>query len=145
MEENSFVCDECKNEVTGDSDYCPCCGSLFVENIKCLNHQTREAEGVCVICANPFCEECGEPVNSIFLCEDHCEVEIYMSAARVNYNMDQTGSQFIYEFLLKEGLHPVMNSFVGYWRDGTITVMVPFSEYIPAMKIIDDLLKQEKQ
>ena len=76
MEENKYLCDKCKLEIEADSDFCPRCGTIFIEDVKCENHPDIEAKGVCVICTRPVCNNCGIKVNNSFFCNEHDSTEI---------------------------------------------------------------------
>lgn len=79
MEENKvekIECSHCNNIIKVGDDFCPDCGTLFADFVKCIDHADKEAKGVCVICGTPYCEECGLFVDDkIFLCSEHSEYE----------------------------------------------------------------------
>lgn len=159
MEEESAAaeCSFCNSEIKSDDDFCPSCGSLFV-NAGCVNHPGKEADGVCVICTDPFCNQCGLFVNDIlFLCNKHSEYETIEGMANVFSSPDEINVNLVKSTLEQEGLHPILfskNSGYGeprimeiiygtmgnYLKDGDkeIKVMIPFQEVIKA----EELLKQ---
>ena len=51
---NLLTCEVCNNPVKKDDDFCPNCGSLFIDEIFCDNHNEIPADGVCIICRIPF-------------------------------------------------------------------------------------------
>ena len=66
MEENKYLCSNCDFEIQPDSDFCPRCGKIFAEEVKCEIHSQEDAKDVCVICSSPFCEIDGHIVNNVF-------------------------------------------------------------------------------
>lgn len=107
-----FECSGCNSTVKQDDEFCPECGALFNEGIKCSSnaHSKFNAEGVCVICCFPFCERCGENVNGRFLCHAHSGYEIYQGMARVFGDLDDTNAQYVRSCLEQAGLHPIIFS-----------------------------------
>ena len=158
MSEQAY-CDNCELEVDEDSDFCPRCGTLFVEGVKCTNHPSRDADYVCVICSEPFCKECVTTVSGIFLCSQHDSYEIYEGMARVFGSSDVAQVNYIKGCLEQESLHPFIysrkaspmhlgGSDYSLFRasgdfDGHIInevkLMVPCSEVLSAKKIISEL------
>ena len=153
------ICSYCKNEITDDSDYCPRCGSLFSENIKCEIHNDVDADGVCLICSEPYCSDCGGYVNKVFLCNEHSLYEIYEGFARIFGSSDTLQCEYFKSCLEQNSLHPFIFSrkaspmhlggtdyslfrasgdFDGHIIN-EIKVMVPCSEVLDAEKIITDL------
>ena len=122
-------CGRCKEPVTEANWFCPHCGSLFEEKVYCANHKSVEADGVCVICANPCCNECGGFVNRVFLCDLHCNYEIQEGMARVFGDGSYTKAQLVTQCLDQGGFHPF----------GQRIVFVPFSEVLEAEKLIQEL------
>jgi hypothetical protein len=156
---NEAICSYCKNEVSEDSDYCPRCGTLFAESAKCILHNEINAEGVCVICSEPFCSECGGYVNKVFLCNEHNSYEIYEGFARIFGSSDSTQCDYVKSCLEQSLLHPIIlsNKFSQMYlgseaysmfkagEDSNIyiynefKVLVPCSEVTEAEKIITEL------
>jgi hypothetical protein len=60
------TCLHCSEEVTTDSDFCPYCGTLFVEgkDVFCDEHSKKSALGVCIICQKLVCDECSDSPSS---------------------------------------------------------------------------------
>ncbi len=110
METGKHLCTNCSFEADDDSDYCPRCGTLFIENIKCETHSNDKAEGVCVICGKPFCDKCVYPVNNIFLCNEHDGYEIYEGMARVFGTSDEIQIQYVKSCLEENSFHPFIYS-----------------------------------
>lgn len=110
MKTEKYICTNCDIEATDDSDYCPRCGTLFLENVKCEIHPDVDAEGVCVICAKPFCNKCGHNVNKVFLCNEHNGYEIYEGMARVFGTSDAVQVEYIKSCLDQESFHPFVYS-----------------------------------
>lgn len=105
-EQKIFECPECKNEVNNDDEFCPECGTIFVDEVKCSFHSVIDAAGVCIICSLPFCSECGDAINKHFLCRSHFEYEIYQGMARVYGGLDDPDLEFVKSCLEQAGLHP---------------------------------------
>lgn len=158
MDENNVVkleCPHCNSIIKKDDDFCPDCGTLFAEFVKCIEHKDKEAEGVCVICCNPFCAECGIYVNEIFLCNEHSEYETAEGMACVLSSDDSMQMGFAKTSLETNELHPVIfsNGAHSIYQTGAyygsggnngypnseIYLMVPFQEVIRAEEILDEL------
>ncbi len=159
MESKKHLCTNCSFEADDDSDYCPRCGTLFIENVKCETHSKDEAEGVCVICRKPFCDKCVYPVNNIFLCNEHDGYEIYEGMARVFGTSDEIQIQYVKSCLEENSFHPFVYSrksspmhlggadyslfrasgdFDGHIIN-EIKLMVPCSEVLEAEKLISEI------
>ncbi|MBS4033162.1 MAG: hypothetical protein KGZ85_01740 [Ignavibacterium sp.] len=155
-----ILCDYCGNETTNDSEFCIKCGSIFIDDVYCLNHSERYADGVCAICHQGYCKKCGLRVNSIFLCNEHSDYEIYEGMARIYGSIDDSQINFLKSSIEKEGFHPFI-----YNRKATpmhlggsdhslfrsagdsrnviineIKLVVPCSEVLEAKQLINDLL-----
>jgi hypothetical protein len=163
-EDEEILCSGCENKIKEDDDFCTNCGTLFSENIFCINHSSEAADGVCVICCSPFCSKCGTFYNGIFLCESHSEFEIYEGMARVFGSNDEVNVQYILDCLTKNEIHAVLFSrkptnwymggagytlFVpaGEYRGkiiNEIKVMVPCQQALEAEKILKELNISEK-
>jgi hypothetical protein len=109
-EEDEYQCPRCKEAVQPDDDFCVHCGELFVEDVPCSLHPDRSAEGTCIICATPFCSQCGGWTQKRFLCDQHSRYEIYEDNVRVFGSSDVVQVEFAADCLVKEGLHPVIFS-----------------------------------
>jgi hypothetical protein len=165
-DEKKQICSFCESEIKADDDFCPNCGSLFIENVKCSEHPEEAAAGVCIICCEPYCADCGLFVHDkIFLCNYHSEYEIVEGMAKVLGNNDYTQIDFAKANLEAEGLHPFIFSrkthplfFTGsdYSAFGTsggydrqmideLKVMVPVQEVIRAEEILRDLKLLEEE
>ena len=110
METGKHLCADCNFEADDDSDYCPHCGTLFIENIKCETHSKVKAEGVCVICGKPFCSDCSHSVNNIFLCNEHNDYEVYEGMAKVFGTSDEIQIHFVKSCLEENSFHPFIHS-----------------------------------
>jgi hypothetical protein len=159
FKQDILTCDDCKNEVAQDDEFCANCGSAFVVNLICSNHDTVDALGVCIICCVPFCKKCGGRVNRIFLCTDHENYEILEGRARVYGVSDEVTAQYACECLKNGGLHPFLFSrkaspISGGGPDHTtfrasgeydghiineVKVLVPCQEVLRAEKLLRDL------
>ncbi len=110
MESSNLICIRCDFQVDKNSDFCPRCGKLFIENVKCENHSHIDATGVCVICRVPFCSNDGDQVNNVFLCVDHNGYEIYQGMARVFGTSDEVQIQYVKNYLEENNFHPFVYS-----------------------------------
>ena len=106
---SSFECEKCKADVEESFDFCPECGSLFVDT-ECSEHTGQKAAGVCIICAVPYCKECGGNVNDKFLCVKHDNYEIYQGMARVYGSSDAAQADFVQSCLEQDGLTALVYS-----------------------------------
>ena len=159
METRKHLCADCSFEADDDSDYCPRCGTLFIENIKCETHSKDKAEGVCVICRKPFCGICGHSVNNIFLCGEHYCYELYEGMAKIFGTSDEIQIQFVKSCLEGNSFHPFiyskkstpmqlggndqslinLSASRGEKIINEIKLLVPCSEILEAKKLISEL------
>ena len=106
---SDYACPVCAASVQPDSDFCPRCGSLFLDGVTCERHPSLPAIGACVICAVPFCRECR--ASSIpHLCDVHASYEIYEGMARIYGTFDPVHADYLRSCLEQEGLHPFVYS-----------------------------------
>lgn len=156
-EEAIFECSACRSEIHEGDEFCTECGALFKEGIKCSVHSEKEAEGICIICCYPFCNQCGGRNNNRFLCNSHYDYEIYQGMARVYGDLDDTNVQYVKSCLEQEGIHPFIfckvqpkgGSRLVYFLYGTdgdtnhivneIKIMVPCQEVVAAEEILKEL------
>ena len=152
---NLLTCEVCNNHVKEDDDFCTNCGSLFIDDIFCKNHNNISADGVCIICNYPFCKKCGVKINNHFLCVEHSDYEIFEGMARVYGTIDDTTVQYVKTCLEQDGLHPVLLSnhspfggagfsyslfkVTGYSLGNEIKVMVPCQEVLKAEEVLKSI------
>lgn len=161
---NSQTCRRCKNRFDKEDDFCPHCGKLQSEELKCANHRTAVAAGVCIICCRPVCRRCGTWVNRRFLCADHADYEIYEGMARVYGVSDEAAAQYVRQCLEQDGLHPLLyvrraSALAGGGPDYTlfnasgeydghiineVKVMVPCQEVARAEQVLKSLKAKPK-
>ncbi len=159
MKTRKHLCANCSFEAEDDSDYCPRCGTLFIENEKCETHLKDEAEGVCVICGKPYCSDCGHSVKNVFLCNEHDGYEIYEGMAKVFGTSDEIQIHFVKSCLEENLIHPFIFSkkstpmqlggndqslinISGSREEkvlNEIKLMVPCSEVLEAKKLISEI------
>jgi hypothetical protein len=159
VEEKKLVCPNCECEIKEDDDFCPDCGTLFAEDVKCAAHEDKNAEGVCVICCEPFCKECGSFIDDVFFCEEDSDYKF--SEGRVNLfeSNDPEQMDVVKNILEEKGLHPYIlsqtrgnKSFVlgadptamlmpgKYANDlSYLYLMIPFQEVIKAEEVLQEL------
>jgi len=106
--EEELTCGICNNKISGEDEFCPNCGAIFIDDVKCYNHEDSEADGVCVICSFPFCENCGSNINDLFLCNEHEHYEIIQGMAKIFGTSDALQANYIMEILKQEELHPFL-------------------------------------
>ena len=92
-------CEACGGLVHADDEFCPDCGVLYVDSIPCSVHSGVPAEGVCVICCQPFCADDGKKRNGVFLCNAHQEYEIIEGMVRVHGENDEATALHIVDLL----------------------------------------------
>lgn len=105
-----LICSTCKHEVLRTDDFCPHCGDIFDANVACLHHHNAPAEGVCIICAEPLCAECGCWVRGLYLCGKHAAYEIVEGMVRIFGISDEAQARFADTCLRQAGLHPLVFS-----------------------------------
>lgn len=105
-----LTCGRCNEPVRQRDTFCVTCGGLFADGLCCVKHKTKHADGVCVICSQPFCNTCGADVNKIFLCNVHADYEITEKMARVFGCTDYVRTQFAMTCLKQAGYHPFLYS-----------------------------------
>lgn len=110
MSNSDFFCEKCNEKVEEDDDFCANCGTLFTEGHSCSKHKNMHADGVCIICCEPFCADCLWEVHGRYLCASHFEYEIYQNMARVYGTSDINHAEYLKNFLETEGLHPFLFS-----------------------------------
>ena len=157
-DEDVWICKWCENEIEESDEFCPNCGTKFKDDAFCTQHHNKKAEGVCIICCEPFCVKCGGWINDIFLCELHANYEIYQGMARIYGVLDDNMAQFVQECLKQAGLHPfiyfrhkplggprIVYTLFGAGGDydghivNEVKVMVPCQEVIEAEKVLKEL------
>lgn len=153
-----YICTNCENEVSDELDFCPFCGNLFLEEANCKNHPSQAATGACLICEEPYCDNCGGYVNEKFLCTTHENYEIYEGMAKVFGSNDYVHCNYIADILKQEKIDAIVYSrkvspmhlggtdyslfrasgdFNGHIIN-EIKVMVPFADVIRAEEIIKE-------
>ena len=158
-EMNKMNCSHCDCEIKEDDDFCPECGTLITEYIKCSEHKDINAEGVCVICCEPYCKECGIFINKVFFCIDHSEYSFSEGLVNLFNTKEVTQMEIIRDNFEQKGLHPlVFSPRIGIKSNLVLTyispkesspyelitngeqiLVVPFQEVIRAEEILDEL------
>lgn len=159
MEDGKTVCPNCECEVRNDDDFCPDCGTLFTEDVKCAEHTDKDAEGVCVICCEPFCKECGRKRDGVFFCEQDSGYNFSEGRANLFESNDPEQMDVVKNILEEKGLHPFIlsqtkgNKTLVLGADPRemlipgryagempyVYLMIPFQEVIKAEEILQEL------
>lgn len=154
-----LVCPGCGARADAEGDFCPRCGSLFIDGVVCERHPAVPAIGACAICSTPFCAECGRQSGHTFLCNAHASYEIYEGLARVHGTFDPVHVEFLRGCLEQEGLHPFVYSrkassihiggpeYTGFMSSGDspkvivneFKLLVPCAEALEAGALLNDL------
>lgn len=155
-------CENCGNLINAGDDFCPDCGSLFIDNIKCSIHPEIDAKGVCVICTEPYCKTCLGRSDEIFLCNKHSNYEIIEGFAKVFGTQISTEAEYVQKILDDENFHTYLFKrkaspiHMGYENHtlfrasgekpghsvNEYKVMVPLQEVIAAEEIINKIEKK---
>ena len=159
-QQRDLTCTRCKEAVGENETYCRNCGALFVDPLICSVHHSTPAEGVCVICAKPYCNECGGAVNNIFLCDADADCEIAEGMVRVFGSFDNVQAQYATTCLQQAGFNPFLYSRVrnpgadivaftaqrnyGSFPIGELKVLIPFHEALAAEKVLADVIVAER-
>ena len=110
INDDPYLCPKCGGQVQQDDDFCVQCGEVFVDNLNCSRHPTQKAAGACIVCASPFCSDCGGNVRNRFLCREHEMLEIIEGMVRVFGCSDAVQVEFAKTSLETAGLHPFVFS-----------------------------------
>ena len=153
--EELATCSNCDEEVTTDSDFCPHCGVLFVEDdsIRCQTHTEKPASGVCILCRTLICSSCSMEEKGRLLCEGHAGVSVQEDWAEVFRSTDVNEAEMAKAFLESQGFKIHMLNFgsIGYVWDGggesplsrsalnkPVQVFVPIPDYLQAKGVLED-------
>ena len=154
-QEQAPVCSGCGGKVDKQQTFCPHCGGLFNETLSCFNHQSEEADGVCVICRRPYCSDCATWMGQYYLCDQHEEYEISHGKARILSSSDASAAQMAHTSLKEAGFHPLLvvrsrTSGPPLERSSTSRqtgpdlVLVPLGEVLDAEKFLTGLQAGQK-
>jgi hypothetical protein len=148
-------CSYCGEEITGDSDFCPHCGTLLVDgkNIFCNEHPNISASGVCIICQTPVCLECCAVIHGRKFCSVHRKVKVQQDWAEVFRATELSDAELVRSVLESEGHKVSVQNFnsVGFIWDGggdssisrsninkPAKIFVPIPEYLDAIKAAEE-------
>jgi hypothetical protein len=129
--DSKLTCEKCGEQVEDDDASCPSCGVLFTDLLVCSQHPAQLASGVCVVCREPYCDECGEIVNHRFVCGRHALYDIEEGMGRVMSYRATSDPQLPSSCLEQAGLHP-------YTIPGR-GIYVPLSEVLEAEKVLKEV------
>jgi RNA polymerase subunit RPABC4/transcription elongation factor Spt4 len=155
VEEKYVLCPGCMEEITPDSDFCPHCGILFssAAGQSCDTHPQHQASGICIICRNLVCSDCGKLVRNRTFCLDHRKVEVQQDWARVFQSTDINESEIARAVLESTGQKMLLQNFtpIGYLWDGggdsalsrsalskPAKIFVPIPEYLKAKESLEE-------
>lgn len=100
---DTVTCKHCSEEIASDSEACPACGLLLVEE-NCERHPDRAAKGICVVCGSALCADCNGAGDTQFQCEEHKNVTVLNGWAQVYTTSDDLEAQLIRENLEADGI-----------------------------------------
>lgn len=136
------ACERCGEEIAVDSEACPACGYLRVQQA-CARHPERNGEGQCVICGIVLCAECNRGGTGHFVCEQHQEIPVVNGWAQVYTTPDDIEAQLISENLQAQGVDARILSQkdhfsipVGLGDLSQVRVLVPADAYAEAVDLI---------
>ncbi len=134
------TCTRCGQEFDDAENGCPVCGRLR-QATTCSRHPAQTAEGQCILCGTPVCDECNAG-DSHFACPTHAGVPIFEGWAQVYTTSDEIDAQLIRENLVAEGIDAEILS----QRDQTflvelgdlapVRVLVPAFDYLAAQELM---------
>jgi len=153
-------CYYCGEEITDDSDFCPHCGTLFVDgkDIFCDEHPQKSALGVCVICQKLICDECGVEIHRRNFCMGHRKVKVQQDWAEVFRSTEISDAELVKSVLESAGHKVSVQNFnsIGFIWDGggdspisrsninkPAKVFVPIPEYLKAVEEISEWKSSE--
>jgi uncharacterized C2H2 Zn-finger protein len=135
-------CPRCERDVDGADATCAACGQFLAEQALCARHPTRRAEGVCVVCGDPVCDDC-DPTDEVhYTCPNHRTVPVIEGWAQIYTTSDTVEADLIKENLVSEGLDAAVlsqkdHSFTVDLGDlSSVRILVPAYEYLDAMQVI---------
>ena len=99
-------CSLCGNSIEDSDAFCPNCGVLFEEGVRCKRHTREKALGVCIICCKPYCAICGGWLAGLFMCGEHHGYEVLEGMVRVFGSSDNVQVEYAKNCLEQNGLHP---------------------------------------
>lgn len=138
----STACPNCGQEYDTAESACPACGRLATAT-PCARHPDRTAEGQCVICAQPVCEECTGGNRTHFSCPEHHEIPVIEGWAQIYSTGDDVEAGLIRENLRSEGIDAEVlsqkdRSFaVEMGELSPVRILVPAFAYRKARAILD--------
>jgi hypothetical protein len=143
--ESTVRCTHCEVEFDAGEAACPACGHIHEGSASCARHDFREANGICVICGDPVCEECNAASSGRmhYACPVHREVPVIEGWAQVYTTSDNIEADLIKENLASEGLTAEVlsqkdRSFTVELGDlSPVRILVPAYEYDEAQRILD--------
>lgn len=130
MNEIVNKCTQCGSIRQEVEQYCLECGFIFFEGKTCLDHPSVPAEGVCAICAQAYCKDCGLWVNHVFLCDPHSNYEIVEGMAGVCSSENSSELEIAKTVMEQDNLHPDIYSKI---------IFVPCREVLRAEELINNI------
>ena len=140
--ESIIRCPRCEQDADASDATCAACGQFLSERAACARHPARTAEGVCVVCGDPVCDEC-DPTDEVhYTCPNHRTVPVIEGWAQIYTTSDAMEAELIKENLQSEGLDAAVlsqkdRSFtVDFGELSPVRILVPAYEYLDAMQVI---------
>ena len=140
--ETTIRCPRCEQEIDAEGPACPACGYLHNGTLDCRRHPDRNAEGVCVICGDPVCEECDSTDEMHHACPDHGSIPVIEGWAQIYTTSDDVEADLIKENLQSEGVDAAVlsqkdRSFGVELGDlSPVRVLVPAYDYLEATRVL---------
>ena len=140
--ESNIRCPRCEQEIDAGNATCPACGQFLAERASCARHVERRAEGVCVVCGDPVCDECDPTEEVHYICPNHRTVPVIEGWAQIYSTSDVVEANLIRENLASEGLDAAVlsqkdRSFTVDLGDlSAVRILVPAYEYLDAMEVV---------
>lgn len=150
-----MTCPSCAREIGDDSDFCPACGHLLIEDaaLACKKHGSRRAVSVCIICSEPVCSSCSRTVDKRTFCDEHDRITVEQDWALAYESSELNDAELARAVLEEAGFNVVVRDFspIGYVWDGSgdsafsrtalkkqAKVFVPIGDVLRARDTLDE-------
>lgn len=68
--------------------------------MKCNNHGSVEAKGICIYCSLPFCRDCLIEIDHRYFCREHAKSQITIGKKNVSYSYENSKKSWLVALLL---------------------------------------------